>query len=117
MKTYDVLLTEQAEKDLDGIFEYIAFTLEEFENAKRQIARIQKAIEGLETMPERHKAYEKGSWKNRNTHYFRSIIIMFSIQWTMYLKRFPYLGLCTVPEISMPSCFTIRSISRLMTVF
>ena len=70
MKTYDVLLTEQAEKDLDGIFEYIAFVLEEFENAKRQIARIQKAIEGLETMPERHKAYENGSWKNRNTHYF-----------------------------------------------
>ena len=27
MKTYDVLMTEQAEKDLDGIFEYIAFTL------------------------------------------------------------------------------------------
>jgi len=47
MKTYDVLLTEQAEKDLNEIFEYIAFTLEEFENAKRQIARIQKAIEGL----------------------------------------------------------------------
>ena len=70
MRIYDVVLTEQAEKDLDGIFEYIAFTLEESDNAKRQIARIQKAIEDLETMPERHKPYEKGSWKKRNTHYF-----------------------------------------------
>lgn len=70
MRIYDVILAEQAEKDLDGIFEYIAFTLEEFENAKRQIARIQKAIEDLETMPERHKPYEKGSWKKRNTRYF-----------------------------------------------
>ncbi len=70
MRIYDVILAEQAEKDLDGIFEYIAFTLEEFENAKRQIARIQKAIEDLETMPERYKSYEKGPWKKRNTHYF-----------------------------------------------
>ena len=43
MRIYDVILAEQAEKDLDGIFEYIAFTLEESDNAKRQIARIRKA--------------------------------------------------------------------------
>ena len=70
MNTYDVALTEQAEKDLSEIFEYIAFTLEEFDNARGQIARIQNAIDNLETMPERHKPYEKGLWKNRNTHYF-----------------------------------------------
>ena len=71
MKTYNVILTDQAEKDIADIFEYIAFTLEEFDNAKKQIGRIQNAIDNLETMPERHKPYEKGSWKNRNTHYFQ----------------------------------------------
>ena len=70
MNTYDVVLTEQAEKDLAEIFEYIAFTLEQFDNAKGQVARIQSAINNLDTMPERHKPYEKGPWKNRNTHYF-----------------------------------------------
>ena len=39
---YDVTFTEQAENDLRGIFEYIAFDLLSPENAAGQLDRIEK---------------------------------------------------------------------------
>lgn len=41
---YDVTFTEQAENDLRGIFEYIAFDLISPENAAEQLDRIEEKI-------------------------------------------------------------------------
>ena len=41
---YDVTFTEQAENDLRGIFEYIAFDLLSPENAAGQLDRIEEKI-------------------------------------------------------------------------
>ena len=63
---YDVILTEQAEIDLRGIFEYIAFELFAPENAAGQLDRIEEKILSLMDHPEkfriyyREKEYEQG---------------------------------------------------------
>ena len=56
---YEVTTTEQAESDLRGIYEYIAFELLSPENAEGQLDRLEEHILGLETFPEKHRAYEK----------------------------------------------------------
>ena len=62
---YEVTTTEQAESDLRGVFEYIAFELLSPENAKGQLERLEEHIMGLEILPEKFRAYEKEPWKNR----------------------------------------------------
>ena len=62
--TYRVTLTDQAEADLRGIFEYIAFTLRSVLNAANQLDRLESEINSLTEMPERYPAYQKGKWKN-----------------------------------------------------
>lgn len=42
--TYCLALTEQADSDLRGIYEYIAFSLLEPENAVRQLDRLEENI-------------------------------------------------------------------------
>ncbi len=42
--TYRVALTEQADSDLRGIYEYIAFSLLEPENAAGQLDRLEENI-------------------------------------------------------------------------
>ncbi|MCR5250732.1 MAG: type II toxin-antitoxin system RelE/ParE family toxin [Lachnospiraceae bacterium] len=64
---YDVILTEQAEKDLRGIFEYIAFELLSPENAVGQLDRIEKRILSLGEYPEKFRRYDREPWKSRNT--------------------------------------------------
>ena len=56
---YEVELSEQADSDLRGIFEYIAFELQSPENASGQLDRLE------EPMPERYRKYEKEPWKSR----------------------------------------------------
>ncbi len=51
--TYEVKFTNEAQADLRSIFEYIAFQLQEPENAKRQFLRIEEMILSLDNMPER----------------------------------------------------------------
>ena len=58
---YEVEVSEQADSDLRGIFEYIAFELQSPENASGQLDR----LEELDTMPERYRKYEKEPWKSR----------------------------------------------------
>lgn len=58
-------MTQQADIDLRGIVEYIAFTLLEPEIAARQLARIEKGILSLEEMPERFRVYEEEPWHSR----------------------------------------------------
>ena len=65
--TYDVTFTEQAENDLRGIFEYIAFDLLSPENAAGQLDRIEEKILSLGEYPEKFRQYEREPWKSRNT--------------------------------------------------
>ena len=65
---YEVELSEQADSDLRGIFEYIAFELQSPENASGQLERLEEQILSLDTMPERYRKYEKEPWKSRGLH-------------------------------------------------
>lgn len=62
---YEVCTTSQADADLRGIFEYIAFELQSPENATGQISRLEKHILGLGEFPERYRIYEKEPWHSR----------------------------------------------------
>ena len=61
---YEVELSEQADSDLRGIFEYIAFELQALENASGQLERLEEQILSLDTIPERYRKYEKEPWKS-----------------------------------------------------
>lgn len=63
---YNVRLTAEAEKDLRGIFEYIAFDLQSVQNAVGQLERLERRIVSLNDMPERFQIYEKEPWHRRN---------------------------------------------------
>lgn len=63
---YDIVLTEKAEEDLRGIYEYIAFELLQPEYAVGQITHIERKIMQLEQFPEKFKRYPKEPWKSRN---------------------------------------------------
>lgn len=65
MINYEVITTKQADYDLRGIYEYIAFELMAPGNAAGQLDRLEKGIMGLETFPERFRAYEKEPWRSR----------------------------------------------------
>lgn len=47
---YKVQLTETAENDLRGIFEYIAFDLQSIQNAAGQLDRLEQSIISLNHM-------------------------------------------------------------------
>ena len=55
MIIYEVEVSEQADSDLRGIFEYIAFELQSPENASGQLDRLEEQILSLDTMPERYR--------------------------------------------------------------
>ena len=63
--TFDVQISEQAEMDLRGIFEYIAFDLLAPENAAGQLDRLEDAISKLNNMPEKYRRYEREPWHSR----------------------------------------------------
>jgi len=62
---YSVEISDQADADLRGIFEYIAFDLESMQNAKGQLVRLEDSIMRLEHMPERFRKYSKEPWHSR----------------------------------------------------
>ena len=62
---YEVEVSEQADRDLREIFEYIAFELQSPENAIGQLDRLEEQILSLDMMPERYRKYEKEPWKSR----------------------------------------------------
>ena len=59
MIDYSVVVSEQAAKDLNGIFEYIAYELKSFQNAQGQLSRLEKGISSLGNMPERFRRYKE----------------------------------------------------------
>ena len=65
---YEVEVSEQADCDLRGIFEYISFELHSPESAGGQLERLEEQILSLNTMPERYRKYEKEPWKSRGLH-------------------------------------------------
>ena len=62
---YEVEVSEQADRDLRGIFEYIAFELQSPENVIGQLNRLEEQILSLDAMPKRYRKYEKEPWKSR----------------------------------------------------
>lgn len=62
MSEWMVVYTEQAECDLRGIFEYIAFSVLEPEIAKNQSRRIMDTVAKLNEMPLRYPLYQKEPW-------------------------------------------------------
>ena len=48
---YEVEISDQADADLRGIYEYIAFELQSPENASSQLERLETSILGLNQVP------------------------------------------------------------------
>lgn len=65
MNIWEVIYTEQAETDLQGIFEYIAFSLLVPETARKQTKRIMDAVAKLNRLPLRHQLYEHEPWHSK----------------------------------------------------
>lgn len=63
--TWKVIYTEQAERDLRDIYEYIAYSLLEPETAARQVRRIMDSIVTLNRMPMRHHLVVRKPWNDR----------------------------------------------------
>ena len=62
---YAVMISAQAEADLRGIFEYIAFELKSVQNAAGQLARLEENIYSLGSMPERYRRFDREPWLSR----------------------------------------------------
>ena len=63
--SYTVDITDAAGNDLRAIFSYIAFELKSYQNAARQLERLEAAICSLSEMPESCRRYEKEPWHSR----------------------------------------------------
>jgi len=62
---WNVFYTEDAESDLQGIYDYISYVLLEFLTAKKQTDRIMDAVDSLDHMPLRHQLYEHEPWHTK----------------------------------------------------
>lgn len=62
---YNVITTDQADADLRGIFEYIAYELLSPDNASGQLERLEKHVLELEEFPEKFRQYEREPWRGR----------------------------------------------------
>ena len=63
--SYTVVISEQAEKDIRSIYEFIAFEKMAPKNAAGLIGRIEEQILTLDEMPYRFIEYEGEPWKSR----------------------------------------------------
>ncbi|MEG2543779.1 MAG: type II toxin-antitoxin system RelE/ParE family toxin [Longicatena sp.] len=59
---FKIEISEQADADLRGLFNYIAFELQSLNNARGQINRLEKSIMSLNQMPDRFRRYENEPW-------------------------------------------------------
>lgn len=62
---YEVEISNQADADLRGIYEYIAYELLSPDNAVGQLDRLEEKIIALEKFPDRYREYENEPWKSR----------------------------------------------------
>ena len=65
LEEYNVIIEESAQDDLREILTYISETLLEPRIAIGVIARIRKAIESLDKMPERFPLYDREPWRSQ----------------------------------------------------
>lgn len=63
--TFEVHLSSQAKQDPGDIYDYIAHDLQNPLVAEGLLGRMEKAIPGLDEMPERYRIYEKEPWCSR----------------------------------------------------
>ena len=61
----ELIITEQADADLRGIYEYIAFELLSPENAARHLDRLEESIIRLEEFPQKFRMNDKEPWCSR----------------------------------------------------
>jgi toxin ParE1/3/4 len=62
---YEIIYTEDALQDLEGIYQYISQTLLEPSIAEKQADRIMDAVDSLESMPLRFRLYEHEPWHSK----------------------------------------------------
>lgn len=62
---FEIKISDQADADLRGIYEYIAYELHSPENARGQLDRLEKGIKSLCQMPERFRKYEREPWNSK----------------------------------------------------
>ncbi|MDR1606315.1 MAG: type II toxin-antitoxin system RelE/ParE family toxin [Streptococcaceae bacterium] len=67
--SFEVKIMPQAELDLRGIYEYIAYTLQSPMSANGQLDRLAEQILKLDTFPTGYPAYSKEPWKTRGLRY------------------------------------------------
>ncbi|MBR4910446.1 MAG: type II toxin-antitoxin system RelE/ParE family toxin [Clostridia bacterium] len=63
--SYDVFYTAKARDDLEEIYEYIAFSLQEPVTAGKMYQNIIAAVHTLKTFPLRNALYENEPWRSR----------------------------------------------------
>ncbi len=67
---YKVIYSDSALKDIDEIYEYIAYDLLVPEIAESQVGRIIMAIDSLENLPYRYKVYDEEPWLSNGLRCF-----------------------------------------------
>lgn len=70
MKQYEVIISEEAEKDLQAIFAYIAFDLLEPNIASSLCDNIEQELLKLSLLPDRHTLYKGEPWFSRGLRFF-----------------------------------------------
>ena len=65
---YEVIVIPRVEKELRGIYEYIAFKLCAPKAASEQIKRLENSINSLSNMPFRFKKYKMSQYEERDIH-------------------------------------------------
>jgi len=77
-----VQISESAEKDLRGIFEYIAYELEREASARRILTGLMSAIGELADNPERWSPYPREPWRTKGvrTRIVGSYVVFFTPQ-------------------------------------
>lgn len=65
MSIYSVKITAQAEQDLRGVYEYIAYELQSPQSAAAQLSRLEESIRALDQMPDRFRRYDREPWHSR----------------------------------------------------
>ena len=66
---YKVIVSEQAERDLDGIYSYICCELKSKTSAKGIALRLRGAMTGLSVMPKRYRVYPLEPWLSREIRF------------------------------------------------
>ena len=66
MSSYNIVITEAAQRDLLDIFDYIAFELRESESASRLLSKIRAKIKSLEEFPDRDNMISEPKYKFQN---------------------------------------------------